>query len=344
MNTTTNNDGERAWRMALKVGDEIAMINKETNGGISYSMDTVHDHTGYEGAGREFTNADIICTSLEAFSRETGHYPDGGGMTRIVFPSAEIREQIELSTQLQEDWDFRGEPLSRLRAIAWILDIDHGPAPGFEAGDIDQGERADMLEAINAGVRFDNPSVSALTGSIRTLRQAAASVVSKDGPGELFAVGLGSIADIPIGNGPEAESLAHLVAYALRSLPDYIRLLREEQRKNAIIDRLLSVNRRISGQFVEGRLSDEEPTVTEIARYGDDVDTSRGLYGDVEGDTGRAWEKMWDQLPDVIGVLCERLGGQIVVTDAQRQEALSNADMTISRYSDRIIVRVEGGK
>jgi len=248
---------ELQWRMRLQIGDEIALRNIET-AGISYSLTTVHAYTGYDGDDREITNETTICTSLEGFSRATGFYPDGDTITRVVYPSAAIREQIELSTELQENWDFRSEPLAKLRAVAWILNILHETAPGFDVSNFNRSERADILESLMQAVQPEHTNVYGLSGSIRTQRTAAANVVQKDGGPMCFGVGLRSLFDVSTGNGPAAEELAHLISYAVRSIPDYCRLLREERRTNERIDRLTSANSRLKFRLSQAAGSIQE--------------------------------------------------------------------------------------
>lgn len=220
-----------AWRRSLRVGDDVALCDVDQDGNATYTLVDVLAHNGGgDFPGDLFTNETQVVTSWEAFSRETGFYVDGDSNTRLVYPSADIREQIDLSTQLQEGWNFRSESLARLRAIAWILDIKHGPAPGFDVDDYDIAERADTLEALLSAVDVSDVRVQGLEGNHRFLRQAAASVVKKDGGKTLYALSLGSFADIPIGNSPGDEEAAHLLMYALRCLPEYVAILRDIER------------------------------------------------------------------------------------------------------------------
>jgi len=233
-------DPEIEWRRSLRVGDQVGIACPDM-------PEIGHFTEIIVKASRK-----RVDTAYGNFWRESGRETYRPSSHVIVPPTAEGIDMREKWIQAQElsrkirNVDMSKQPLRRLQAIAWLLDIDHGCAPGFDAENFDREARAILLEAlIKSIVGFDQVSVNGLSGSCRALRQAAASVVENNGPKKLYSVGLTSLVDIPIGNGEGAEELAHLVAYALKSMPDYIRMLRDEPRMNERIGRLTSVNARL---------------------------------------------------------------------------------------------------
>jgi len=199
-------DPEIEWRRSLRVGDQVG-IACPLLPEIGHFMEIIVK------ASRK-----RIDTAYGNFWRESGGETYRPSSHVIVPPTAEGIDMRERWIQAQElsrkirNVDMSKQPLRRLQAIAWLLDIDHGPAPGFDAENFDMEARAILLEALISIVGFDQASVNRLSGSCRTLRQAAASVVENNGPKKLYSVGLTSLVDIPIGNGEGAEELYSTIA------------------------------------------------------------------------------------------------------------------------------------
>jgi hypothetical protein len=118
--TTTNEDEERAWRMSLAVGDEVAIIapeNPEWGHNVTPVVKIVR--------GR-------IYTGWNSYFQDTGGQTGRNPYWRITRPTQAGREQHarrEEARRIEEairKTPLSSQSISRLRAIAWVLDIDHG--------------------------------------------------------------------------------------------------------------------------------------------------------------------------------------------------------------------------
>lgn len=316
-------DEERAWRMSLAVGDEVAIISPD------------NPEWGHKVMTIQKIARSRIYTEWESFFQETGNQTGHNPYFRITVPTDAGRkqrtryEEAGRITAAIRKTPLEKQPLSTLRALAWLLDIEHGPAPGFATDDghgeapgfsggvFDAAERADTLETLMASVGFESASVHGFSGSVRTMRQAAASVVGEDGPHELYGVSLCGLLDVPTGNGPQAELLAHLIAYALRSLPDYIARLRREVRQS---DAPIA----------------SKPHTWDTVRFDAEAEPS---YVEHDDATENSVYWMFGQADVLMAVLCERLGGSVHITNEERLSVLPGLSLTLSWHEEGFILQ-----